>query len=60
MFMMKDKIGWIPVSHTGMTEKKGTRITPFFVLLHSKLQCLYNYVSSSVITSSTMQDVNYN
>ncbi|MGL9779568.1 MAG: hypothetical protein ACR5K5_04970 [Wolbachia sp.] len=45
--MMKDKIGWIPVSRTGMTGKKGTRMTPFFVLLHSKLQCSYNYMSSS-------------
>ncbi|WP_237350111.1 hypothetical protein [Wolbachia endosymbiont of Cylisticus convexus] len=32
---MKDKIGWIPVSRTGMTGKKGTWITIFFVLLHS-------------------------
>ncbi|MGL9758934.1 MAG: hypothetical protein ACR5LA_09125 [Wolbachia sp.] len=46
---MKDKIGWIPVSRTGMTGKKGTRMTPFFVLLHSKLQCSYNYMSSSGI-----------
>lgn len=61
--MIKDKTGWIPVSRTGMTEKKGTGMTGKKRHSDDTIFCTFAFNVRTIMcqaVESTTQDVNYN